>query len=115
MTEKTLPAWVGQLTKHWWGPSRYVLWDELAAACPAPPTDEASVARIARLIQRWHQDAAKVPRGTDYDTGQYDALVVCISELRAALIQDVPYHLTAKDWCPACGRNYGKDHKKSTT
>ena len=42
--------------------------------------------RVAGLLQRWYQDAAKPSLGTDYDTGQYDALMVCISELQAALM-----------------------------
>ena len=42
--------------------------------------------RLAGLLERWYQDAAKPSLGTDYDTGQYDALMVCISELHAAIM-----------------------------
>jgi len=44
------------------------------------------VARLEALLQRWYQDAEKPSTGTDYDTGQYDAIMLCISELRAAIM-----------------------------
>ena len=56
---------------------------EGGAAVPAPlhqPTE-----RLATLLQRWYTDVARPSQGTDYDTGQYDALTACIAELRAAL------------------------------
>mgnify|MGYP001619835709 CR=1 FL=1 len=51
-------------------------------------TEPEALARLERvewLVQRWYQDAAKPSKGTDYDTGQYDALIVCISQLQAVL------------------------------
>jgi len=63
-------------------------------------------AGLSALMQRWYRDAAQPSRETDYDTGQYDALTVCLSELQKVLTDCTGgVHMTDRALCSTCGGN----------